>query len=136
MTYVHERKIKMQFSRFSVPLLTSLGIYLAIRYLLPITTPFLLAALLALMAEPFVSFFHKKTGLPRAAATGIGMTMVLILLTLLVMVLAALLLRELGLLAGVLPDFADTAVEGLSLLEQWLLGLVSRPITGISFLFF
>ncbi len=88
--------------------------------------PFLLAGLLALAAEPLVIFFQKKAGLHRAIATGIGMTMVLVLLILSVMVLVALLLRELGLLAGVVPDLADTAVEGLSLLEGWLLGLVSK----------
>lgn len=116
----------MTVSRYFIPILTILGLWLGIRYLLPIGMPFLLAALLALAAEPLVTFFHKKTGLPRTIATGIGMTVVLVLLILLVMVLAALLLRELGLLAGIVPNLADTAAEGLSLLEQWLLGLVSR----------
>jgi len=116
----------LSISRFFVPIFIILGLWLGIRYLLPIAMPFLLAGLLALVAEPLVIFFQKKTGLPRAIATGIGMTMVLVLLVLSVMVLVALLLRELGLLAGVVPDLADTAVEGLSLLEGWLLGLVSR----------
>ena len=116
----------MTISRFATPIFILLSLWLGIRYLLPISMPFLLAALLALAAEPLVTFFHKKLSLPRAAATGIGMTIVLVLLILGVMVLVALLLRELGLLAGIVPDLADTAVEGLSLLEQWLLGLVSR----------
>lgn len=116
----------MTFSRFSAPFFTILGLWLGLRYLLPLGMPFLLAALLALAAEPLVTFFHTKARLPRAAATGIGMTVVLVLLILGVMVLVALLLRELGLLAGIVPELADTAVEGLSLLEQWLLGLVSR----------
>ncbi len=96
------------------------------RYLLPILLPFLMGAGLALAAEPLVSFFTRKTRLPRAAATGIGVTMTLMLLILLIMTLVALLLRELGALAGVMPDLEDTAVRGMSLLEQWLLGLVSR----------
>lgn len=96
------------------------------RYLLPVFLPFLLAAGLALAAEPLVSFFCRKTRLPRSAATGIGVTMTLMLLILLIMTLVALLLRELGALAGVLPSLEDTAVRGMSLLEQWLLGLVSR----------
>ncbi len=101
-------------------------LWLGLRYLLPILLPFLLAAGLALAAEPLVSFFTRKTRLPRAAATGIGVTMTLTLLALLVMTLAALLLRELGALAGIVPDLEDTAQQGMSLLEQWLLGLVSR----------
>ena len=125
-TYVHERKINVSISRFFTPLLVMLSLWLSIRYLLPIAMPFLLAGLLALAAEPLVTFFYKKVGLPRPAATGIGMTMVLVLLILGIMVLVALLLRELGLLASVVPDLADTAVEGLSLLEGRLLGLVSR----------
>lgn len=107
-------------------------LWLGIRYLLPLLLPFLLGALLALAAEPLVGFFHKKARLPRAAATGIGVSMTLVLLALLVMVLAALLLRELGALAGVVPDLEDTAVQGMSLLEQWLLGLVSRTPDSIS----
>lgn len=96
------------------------------RYLLPVALPFLLGAGLALAAEPLVSFFTHKTHLPRSAATGIGVTMTLMLLILLVMILIALLLRELGALAGVLPNLEDTAMRGMSLLEQWLLGFVSR----------
>ena len=96
------------------------------RYLLPIFLPFLLGAALALAAEPLVSFFIRRTRLPRSAATGIGVSMTLMLLALIIMILAALLLRDLGALAGVMPALEDTAVRGMSLLEQWLLGLVSR----------
>ena len=116
----------MFISRLLVPIFILLGLWLGIGYLLPVAMPFLLAGVLALIAEPLVAFFHKKAGLPRALATGIGMTMVLMLLILSVMVLVALLLRELGLLARIVPDLADTAVEGLSLLEGWLLELVRR----------
>jgi len=116
----------MSASKLATPIFIVLGLWLCLRYLLPIGLPFLLAALLALSAEPLVAFFQKKIRLPRAAATGIGMTMALVLLILAVMVLAALVLRELGALAGIVPDLGATAAEGLSLLEGWLLGLVSR----------
>ncbi len=102
-----------------------------IRYLLPVSLPFLLAALLALAAEPLVGFFQRKTRLPRAAATGIGVTMTLILLALLIMVLVALFLRQLRSLAGILPDVEQTALQGMSLLEQWLLGLIRSAPQGI-----
>ena len=103
-----------------------------IRYLLPAGMPFLLAALLALAAEPLVGFFQRKARFPRAAATGIGVTMTLVLLALLVMVLVALLLRQLRALSGVLPDIEGTAVQGLSLLEQWLLRLIRSTPKSIS----
>lgn len=107
------------------------GFWLAIRYMLPLLLPFVLAALLALAAEPLVGFFQKKLRLSRGVATGLGMTMTLVLLTLLVMVLVALLLQELKALAAVVPDLEDTAVQGMSLLEKWLLGLIEQAPQGI-----
>lgn len=102
------------------------GLWLSLRYLMPILTPFLLAFLLALAAEPLVKVFHGKMRLPRGAATGIGVTMTLVLLILLVMVLGALLLQELGVLAGVVPDLEGTALQGMESLENWLLGLAEK----------
>ncbi len=111
-------------------LLTVVLLWLGIRYLLPVSLPFLLAALLALTAEPLVRFFQRRK-LTRTAATGIGVTITLVLLLLLVMVLVALLLRQLQALSGVLPDIEGTALQGMSLLEQWLLGLVANAPEGI-----
>lgn len=106
-------------------------LWLGVRYLLPVLLPFFLAVLLALIAEPLVGFFHRKTKIPRAAATGIGLTMTLGLLILVVMVLFALLLRELGILAGVVPDLEDTALQGMDSLQQWLTTLASRAPDSI-----
>ncbi len=100
-------------------------LWIGLRYLLPIGLPFLLALLLALAAEPLVSFLQKRH-LPRYAATGIGVTISLGVLMLTIMVLAALLLRELGALAGVLPDLEGTAQAGMDSLETWLLQLADR----------
>lgn len=106
-------------------------IWLGFRFLLPILMPFLLAALLALAAEPLVGVFHRKMRLPRAVATGIGVTMSLTLLILVIMVLFALLLRELRMLAGVVPDLEDTARQGMASLEGWLAGLASSSPKGV-----
>ena len=108
-----------------------LAIWLTLRYLMPILTPFLLALLLALAAEPLVKVFHRKMHLPRGAATGIGVTMTLVLLILLIMVLGALILRELGALAGVVPDLEGTALQGMESLEGWLLGMAGRTPDSI-----
>ncbi len=104
----------------------------AIRYFLPIAMPFLLALLLALAAEPLVSFFQRKARMPRGAATGVGVTMTLMLLALVLMVLVVLLIRELGALAGILPDLEGAAVSGLNVLENWILGLIREAPDGVN----
>ena len=106
--------------------------WLGIRWLLPILLPFFLAALLALVAEPLVQFFSRKVHLSRGLATGIGVTMTLVLLALLMMLLVALVLKELGSLAVVVPDLEETAVQGMSLIEGWLLGLVQQTPQSVS----
>lgn len=101
-------------------------VWLGVRYLMPVLLPFALAVLLALIAEPLVGFFEKRAKLPRGVATGIGMTMTLVLFILAIMVLVSLLLRELGMLAGVVPDLEDTAMQGMQSLQLWLTGLADR----------
>lgn len=101
-------------------------LWMGVRYLLPVLTPFLLAALLALAAEPIVGLLHKRSHLSRGLATGIGVTITLVLLILCIMVLAALLLRELGMLANIVPDLEGTALQGMASLESWLLSLAQR----------
>ena len=99
---------------------------------MPVLLPFLLAALLALAAEPLVRFFCSKMKLPRGFATGIGVSITLVVLVLLMMVLVALTLKELGSLAAVVPDLEETAAQGMSLMEQWLLGLVKHTPQSVS----
>ena len=101
-------------------------VWLGLRYMAPVLLPFALAVLLALIAEPLVGFFQKRMKLPRAVATGIGMTMTLVLFILVIMVLVSLLLRELGMLAGVVPDLEDTAMQGMQSLQLWLTDLADR----------
>ena len=108
-----------------------LGIFLSFRYLLPLIFPFLLGAGLALAADPMVRFCREKLHLPKSISTllGVGLTFTIICTVLLILI--ALLVRELGNLAGVLPNLEDTARQGLSLLESWLLGLADRTPDGI-----
>ena len=49
-----------------------LGMFIGIRYLLPLIFPFLLGGALALAAEPLVKFLCRRLRLPRGAAAGIG----------------------------------------------------------------
>ena len=97
-----------------------LGIRLGVRYLLPLMLPFLLGAVLALAAEPVVGFLNRKMGFPRGLGAGIGVSLAIALFIMLVMLLAALIIRELGVLAGALPDLGETAKSGLAALSGWL----------------
>ena len=100
-----------------------LALWLGARYLLPLVLPFLLGAGLALLAEPVVSLLCRRSRMPRGVAAGIGVSMAFCFLALLLLLLAALMVKELGALAGVLPDLGEMAKSGISLLSQWLQGL-------------
>ncbi len=101
-------------------------LFICVRYCMPVLLPFALAVVLALIAEPLVGFFQKRLRLPRGVATGIGMTMTLSLFILAIMVLVSLLLRELGIVASVVPDLEDTAMQGMESLQVWLTGIADR----------
>lgn len=108
-----------------------LGIFLGIRYLLPLTAPFLLAMLVALASEPLVRVLQKRLHLGRVAASGIGVTLSLILTVLMVITLCAFLLKELTRLAGVVPDLESTAADGITSLEHFCLSLANKTPEGI-----
>lgn len=101
-------------------------VWLAIRFFLPLFSPFVLGTLLALSAEPMVRFLHKKLHVPRPVSAGIGVSMAFTLLAMVLLSLCALLLRELGSLGNVLPDLGQTAKNGFSLIRNWLLQLSSH----------
>ncbi|MBQ9148370.1 MAG: sporulation integral membrane protein YtvI [Oscillospiraceae bacterium] len=107
------------------------GIYLTVRYLLPLCLPFLLGAALALAADPIVRFLCTRARLPRPAAAGIGVSVSFAFLALVVMLLCGLLIRELGALSGVLPELIDAAKGGLDSLSAFLLDLAQRTPDGI-----
>ena len=105
--------------------------FLAIRFLLPIALPFLLGLLLALAAEPLVGFGCRKLHLPRAICAGAGVSITFCALTVLFALLCAFAVRELGLLAGVLPDLEQTARRGLSMAQTQLLHLTEHTPRSI-----
>ena len=109
----------------------SLAVWLTVRYCLSILLPFLVGAAIALTAEPAVRFCTEKIHLPRVAAASLGVSVTLLLLTGVLSVLGALAVRELGNLAGLLPDMQQTAQEGVLLLEDTLVGLADRLPEGV-----
>lgn len=113
-------------------------IFPLIKAVLPICLPFLLALLLALAAEPAVRLLHQRWNIPRALASGIGVTGIFLLSATAVTLLLSLLLRQMRHLAVLLPSAADAATQGVQLLQQWLLNLaekapenIQQTITGI-----
>lgn len=108
-----------------------LGIWIGVRFLLPLAFPFLLGGTLALMSEPMVGFLVKRLKFRRGAAAGIGVTASFFLLLLLLLLLCALILREIGILVGILPNLEESLSGGLSALSTWALTLASRLPPGI-----
>ncbi len=104
---------------------------LTVQFILPIAFPFLLGLALALLAEPMVSFFCKTTKMPRGLAAGFGVSMTFACIALLVLLVCAFLVRELSILAGIVPNLEQTARSGIGLLENWLLGLTSYAPDGV-----
>ena len=111
--------------------LAAAGIWFFLRFLLPVLVPFLLAALLALAAEPLVSVLHARLKFPRGAAAAIGVAAALLIAVLVTVSLFALLIRQMGTLTGVLPDLEDAATNGLNALERWMLTMTQKAPEGI-----
>jgi len=104
--------------------------WLVLRYLLPIFLPFLLGLLLALAAEPAVRL-GVRCKLPRWAAAGVGVSLTLVLLVTLVGVLGATVVKELGILAGRLPDLQNTATDTVDRLRDYLERVADKAPEGI-----
>ena len=111
----------MDFRKILIFAGAAVGLWLGVRYLLPVALPFLLGWLLAVAAEPMVRPLSAK--LPRGAAAGIGVTAALTGLAGLICLIGAIAVRELGRLSGVVPQLADSAQQGLVVLEDWMVGL-------------
>jgi len=107
------------------------GVWLFLRYLFPIALPFLLGWLLALAAEPGVRFATSRLKLPRWAATGFSVSLTLVLLVTLVGVLGAAAVKELGVLAGRLPDLQTTADKAVQHLRSFLESAATRTPEGV-----
>ena len=107
------------------------GAWLAVRYLFPVALPFLLGMLVALAAEPVVTFGVRKLSLPRAVSVGVGVCLTLVLLTGLIWLICSLAAKELGQLANAVPNVQNTAQQGIDLLENWMTDLASRSPESI-----
>ena len=105
--------------------------WLAFRYLLPLFLPFLLGALLALAAEPAVSFSTRRLRLPRVAGVGIGVSLTLTLLISILSLIGTFAVKEIGKLTDVLPKMENTARQGITQLQNWLTSVADRTPEGM-----
>ena len=103
-----------------------LAIWLGLRFLLPLFSPFLLGLALAMAAEPMVSFLNRRLRVPRGISAGIGVSMAFSFLAMVLLLICAFLVRELRLLAQVLPDLEQALDSGTGLLHSWLLDLAAH----------
>lgn len=109
--------------------LALLGLWAGVRYALPLIFPFALGLGIALGAEPLVTLCQRR--FPRWVGSALGVTATLILALCALTLLLSTALRELGQLAGALPDMAQTARQGLTSLEDFLLSLARRAPEGL-----
>ena len=105
--------------------------WLMANFLLPLLSPFLLGAGLALAAEPMVRFLSRRAHMPRAVSTAVGVSMAFCFLAMVLLMLCAFALRQLKTLAHVLPDLEGSVQSGLALVQSRLLELASHAPGGI-----
>lgn len=102
-----------------------------LRWCLPVLLPFLVGSALAFAAEPVVKLCAEKGRLPRGVAAGIGVSVTLLLLMGVLSLAGMLTVKELGVLAGELPDVGQTVQRGMLLLEDSLVSAADRLPDGI-----
>lgn len=113
-------------------MLVFVGIWLGIRYLLPILTPFLLGLGLALLVEPVVRLLHRRFRFPRAAASAVSLMAGLVMIFGIVWILGAAVYRELTVFAGNLPSYFERIGGTFTAIRDQALSLASRAPEGLS----
>lgn len=119
--------MRVWWKKYLYAALALVGLWLGGKYILPVLLPFLLGALLAVAAEPVVSFCARRLRMRRALAAGTGVTLTLVLLGGVVSVVAAVAVRELGDLAGAIPDIS----QGTAVLKNWLITAADKAPEGL-----
>lgn len=112
-------------------LLVLFAVWAGLRYALPVVLPFLLGLGIALAAEPLVRLCTRRFRLPRMVGSALGVTAAIIMVLTLLTLLFSALIRELGRLAGILPEMAEAVRLGLVSLEDFLLRLARSAPDGL-----
>lgn len=108
------------------------GVWLALRYLLPLFLPFLLGLSAALVAEPAGFFLQKRLRWRKNAAFFAAVSLTLALLVTALVLAGALLVRRAASLAGALGDTAQQMAVGISTIRDWAVSLSARAPGGLA----
>ncbi len=106
------------------PIVGLVGLWLGVKYLLPVALPFLAGLALAFAAEPFVCRISGK--LPRGVSAGIGVSVTMVLVAAVVYFVGAVAVRQLKKLTTVLPDLENTAMQATQVAEDFFINLSQR----------
>ncbi len=107
-----------------------LGLWLIFRWLLPLTGPFLLGGLVALLAQPVVRALGR-VGLPHKAASPVGVGLTLVFLACLGGLLLQGAVKGLGAVSQGLPDLQRLVGEGMGTLKTFLSQLAAQSPGGV-----
>lgn len=119
------------FMRGLAPGLIFFGLWVFVRYFLPVVLPFLLGTMVALTAEPAVRFLKEKCRIPRGAAAFVVISMVFVMLAAGIWLLGAVLYRELAMVASGLPGLFAGLSDGVERIRQWAVALAGRAPEGL-----
>lgn len=106
-----------------------IGLWLGMKYLLPLVLPFLLGAGLALVSEPLVR--RLSASLSRGISAGFGVAVTLVALALVVYFTGAVAVDQLKSMAGAVPDLQNTAVQATQLVQDFFIQLSERAPEGV-----
>ena len=112
------------FKKLLPVLVAGAGVFLGVKYLLPVAFPFLIGGAVALLSEPLVRPVGKRAGRGIGAALGVSLT--LSVLSGVVLLIGAVAVRQVGRLAGSMPQMADTAQKSMDTLKIWLSDLSGK----------
>ena len=97
---------------------------LGVKFVLPVLIPFLLGAGVALLAEPVAAPLAKRFNRTVGAAAGVTLTLAILGGT--ITLLGAVAVHQVGRLVQGVPRLAETARQGITTLQDWLVGLSDR----------
>ena len=93
--------------KYLVAAVVSLLVYLAMKYISPIASPFILAFLVAGALNPLVQALHKRIKIRKPVLAGIILFSASVLIIVLIWALMAALFANGGKIAGELPDYQE-----------------------------
>ena len=114
--------------RLLIVLVSIIGLFFLLRWLLPLVSPFIIAWLIALIINPIVNFLEKKAKMPRMLAVMLTLGLFILLVITLFTFLTAKIIIELTQLINILPVYLNQVQTYLShfLTQEIVLNLFNQ----------